>query len=81
MCTRVCIASHIACGGDFLHVGVIFLHMPWTIVLTVCSEMHMYTDILSRPLPPRILHARELRKLPSANARPRNKKKSFQCIK
>ena len=21
MCTRVCIASHIACGGDFWHVG------------------------------------------------------------
>ena len=28
------------------------LRMPWTIVLTVCSEMRMHTDIISSPLPP-----------------------------
>ena len=28
------------------------LRMPWIIILTVCSEMHTRTDIISSPLPP-----------------------------
>ena len=76
MCTRVCIASHIACGGDFLHVEeILFTHALDDSFDRMFRNAHVHGYLVTPPSPPRILHARELRKLPSANARPRNEKK------